>query len=71
VPDEPDQSFGWSELLGMGVVVAAELAAGLGLGWLVDTLAGTTPIFLLIGLLLGMAAAVTYTVVEFRKYLKS
>jgi F0F1-type ATP synthase assembly protein I len=71
VPDEPDRSLGWSELLGMGGVIAAELVAGLGLGWLIDTLADTTPIFLLIGLLLGIAAAVGYTVVEFRKYLKS
>jgi F0F1-type ATP synthase assembly protein I len=71
VPDEPDQSIGWSTLLGMGAVIAAELVAGLGLGWLVDSLAGTEPIFLLIGLLLGIAAAVSYTVVEFRKYLKS
>jgi F0F1-type ATP synthase assembly protein I len=58
VPDEPDRSLDWSALLGMGAVIAAELVAGLGLGWLVDVLAGTTPIFLL-------------TVVEFRKYLKS
>jgi F0F1-type ATP synthase assembly protein I len=71
VPDEPDRSLDWSALLGMGAVIAAELVAGLGLGWLVDVLAGTTPIFLLIGLLLGIAAAVSYTVVEFRKYLKS
>ena len=71
MPDEPDRSLGWSELLGMGAVIAAELVAGLGLGWLVDSLADTTPIFLLIGLLLGIVAAVSYTVVEFRKYLKS
>jgi F0F1-type ATP synthase assembly protein I len=71
VPDEPDRSLDWSALLGMGAVIAAELVAGLGLGWLVDVLAGTTPIFLLIGLLLGIAAAVSYTVVEFRKYLNS
>jgi F0F1-type ATP synthase assembly protein I len=55
----------------MGAVIAAELVAGLGLGWLVDSLANTTPIFLLIGLLLGIAAAISYTVVEFRKYLKT
>lgn len=54
----------------MGAVIATQLVAGLGLGWLVDSLAGTTPIFLLVGLLLGIAAAVSYTVVEFRKYLK-
>jgi F0F1-type ATP synthase assembly protein I len=71
VPDEPDQSLDWSALLGMGAVIAAELVAGFGLGWLVDSFAGTTPIFLLIGLLLGIAAAVSYTVVEFRKYLKN
>lgn len=71
MPSEPDRPIGWSTLLNMGLVVAAELVAGLGLGWLVDTFAGTKPVFLLIGLLLGIAAAVTYTVVQFRKYLKS
>lgn len=71
MPEEHDRSLGWPELLGMGAVIAAELVAGLGLGWLVDSLAGTGPVFLLIGLLLGIAAAITYTVVEFRKYLKN
>jgi ATP synthase protein I len=71
VPDEPDRSLGWSALLGMGAAIAAQLAAALGLGWLVDSLAGTTPVFLLIGVLLGIAAAVSYTVIEFRKYLKN
>lgn len=69
--DDPDRSLDWSTLLGMGAVIAAELVAGLGLGWLVDSIAGTAPIFLLIGLLLGIAAAVSYTVTEFRKYLKN
>lgn len=71
MPAQPEPSLGWSELLGMGAVVAAELVVGLGLGWLVDSLAGTAPVFLLIGLLLGIAAAITYTVVEFRKFLKT
>jgi len=53
----------------MGAVIAAELVAGLALGWLVDTLVGTKPVFLLVGLLLGIVGAVSYTVVEFRKYL--
>ena len=65
----PDESPGWSTLLGMGAVIAAQLVAGLGLGWLVDSLANTKPIFLLIGLLLGIVGAISYTVVEFRKYL--
>jgi F0F1-type ATP synthase assembly protein I len=67
----PAESPGWSTLLGMGMVIAAQLAVGLVLGWLVDGLAGTTPIFLLVGLLLGIAGAISYTVVEFRKYLKN
>lgn len=71
MPDAPDSGLGWSELLGMGSVIAVQLLVGLGLGALVDTLAGTSPIFLLVGLLLGIAGAVSYTVVEFRKYLKS
>jgi ATP synthase protein I len=71
VPDEPERTLGWPALMGMGTVIAAELVVGLGLGWLVDTLADTGPVFLLIGLLLGIAAAITYTVVEFRKYLKT
>ena len=67
----PEEPLGWSTLLGMGAVVAAELVAGLALGWLVDRLAGTTPVFLLVGVLLGIVAAVSYTVVEFRKYLRN
>ena len=66
----PEEPLGWSTLLGMGAVVAAELVAGLALGWLVDRLAGTTPVFLLVGVLVGIVAAVSYTVVEFRKYLR-
>jgi len=63
--------MGWSTLVGMGAVIAAELVAGLALGWLVDRLAGTSPVFLLVGVLLGIGAAIGYTVVEFRKYLKT
>ena len=70
VPEQPEDGIGWSTLLGMGAVVAAELVAGLVLGWLVDRLAGTTPVFLLVGVLVGIVAAVSYTVVEFRKYLR-
>lgn len=54
----------------MGAAIAAQLVAGLGLGWLIDSLIHTQPIFLLIGLLLGIVGATSYTVVEFRKYLK-
>lgn len=65
------ESPGLSDLLGMGAIIAAVLAAGLLLGWLADSLAGTTPVFLLVGLVLGIVGAVSYTVVQFRHYLKS
>jgi F0F1-type ATP synthase assembly protein I len=70
VPDEPARTLGWSALVNMGLVIAAQLVVGFLLGWLVDSLVGTKPVFLLIGLLLGIAGAVSYTVVEFRQYLK-
>ena len=67
----PSDELGWSELLNLGVAIAAAILAGLGLGWLVDSLAGTTPIFLFLGLILGVAGAVRYTYLELRKYLKT
>lgn len=68
--DAPD-SPGWQELLGLGVASAALMAACGAVGWLIDSLLDTVPIFLLVGLLLGIAAAVAYTVRQFRKYLKT
>ncbi len=64
-PDSPSAST----LLGMGAVIAAALAAGIGLGWLVDTLANTSPLFIIVGLGLGIVGAVSYTVMEFKQYL--
>jgi F0F1-type ATP synthase assembly protein I len=67
---QPDQPLSWSTLLGMGAVIATQLVAGFALGWLVDSAAGTTPVFVLVGLLLGIIGAVGYTVRQFRRYLK-
>jgi F0F1-type ATP synthase assembly protein I len=60
-----------AELMGMGAVIAAQLAAGLLLGLLVDSLAHTAPVFVLIGLLLGIIGAVAFTISKFRQYLKT
>lgn len=57
------------DLLGMGVALAACLVVGFGLGWLIDSLADTSPAFVLVGLLLGIVGAGAYTVSLFRKYL--
>lgn len=61
--------MGLSDLLSLGVGIAAPLVAGLAFGWLIDALADTFPIFVFIGLGLGIVGACAYTVVEFRKYL--
>jgi O-antigen/teichoic acid export membrane protein len=65
------EGLGWSSLLGMGVATAAILIVGLGLGWLVDSLAHTSPIFLLIGLAVGIFAAGSFVVMKFRTYLNT
>ena len=62
-------SLGWSDLLGMGITIAGVIAVGVVLGLVVDHLLGTQPIFLFVGLLLGIAGAVSYLVSKFRKYL--
>lgn len=67
----PQNELGWSALLNMGVAAAASIAIGLGAGWLVDSLADTTPIFLFLGLILGVAGAVRYTWLKIRVYLKT
>lgn len=69
----PDERSGadLSTLLTLGIVSALCLVVGLGLGWLLDTAVGTSPVFLLVGLLLGIVAACCYTVAEFRKQLRS
>jgi len=63
------EGVGFSELLSLGVGIAAQLAVGMALGWLVDSLADTFPLFALIGLGLGIVGACVYTITEFRKYL--
>jgi F0F1-type ATP synthase assembly protein I len=65
-PESPN----WQTLLGMGVVDAVVIGIGLGLGLLVDSLLDTTPVFLMIGLALGVVAVVAYTVARFKEFLK-
>jgi F0F1-type ATP synthase assembly protein I len=57
---------GWA-LLGMGTTIAAILLVPMVLGWLVDRALGTLPIFVMVGLVLGLAAAARYTYVEVRR----
>lgn len=63
------EDVGWSALIGMGAAIAAVLVLGLVVGWLVDRLASTSPIFLLVGLTFGVVGACTYTITQFRRYM--
>lgn len=59
-----------STLLGLGVSIAAFLVAGLGLGWWIDSLLDTLPVFIMVGLALGIAGAGAYVYVQFKKFMK-
>jgi F0F1-type ATP synthase assembly protein I len=61
---------GWSTLLGIGMVNALMFAAGVALGWFADRLLHTFPILVIVGLTLGIVGGVSYTVVQFRTFLK-
>jgi F0F1-type ATP synthase assembly protein I len=55
--------------VGLGFAIAALVVGCTALGWFADTRLKTFPTFVLVGVALGIIAAVLYTVAEFRKYL--
>jgi F0F1-type ATP synthase assembly protein I len=57
-------------LVGIGTVSAGSLGIGIALGWWLDKAAGTSPILVLVGIALGLAGGVCYTVVRIRPFLK-
>jgi F0F1-type ATP synthase assembly protein I len=61
--------LGAVEFLTLGLTAAGALAVGVVLGLLVDGWLGTSPAFTLVGLVLGIVAAVLMTVARVRKYL--
>jgi F0F1-type ATP synthase assembly protein I len=61
--------LGLSDLLVLGGTVAGCLLAGMALGWLVDSLADTTPVFILVGLAVGIAAGCAYGYLQIRTFL--
>jgi F0F1-type ATP synthase assembly protein I len=56
------------DLLSMGLTLALCVVAGFGLGWLADLPFGSFPVGALIGLALGIAAAVLFVVKQFRRF---
>lgn len=62
------EDVGLSDLLGMGATSAALLVVLGAAGWFLDRLLATSPVFLMVGLALGIVAACCYTIAQFRKY---
>jgi F0F1-type ATP synthase assembly protein I len=70
-PAEPGGSPtpGAVEFLTLGLTAAVALAIGVVVGLLVDGWLGTSPVFTLVGLVLGVAASVSVTVTRVRRLL--
>lgn len=67
-PGPPGRGFG--ALIFTGSMLVGCVALGLGLGYLTDRAAGTTPLFVFLGLVLGIVAAGAGTYRAVRDYLK-
>jgi len=52
--------------VGLGLLNALCLLAGIGLGWLVDAEVGTLPLFLFVGLAAGIVVGIVATRAELR-----
>jgi ATP synthase protein I len=70
-PQKPGPAIGTGavEFLTLGLTLAVTVLVGGALGYLVDRWLGTSPIFTLVGLVLGIAAAVLTAISRVRKYL--
>ena len=55
-------------LVGIGTLNLGTLVLGLGIGWFVDGRIGTFPVVTLIGLMVGVAAGLTASWFQIRKY---
>jgi F0F1-type ATP synthase assembly protein I len=53
---------------GLGMLNAMCLGIGLGVGWLIDRALNTLPLFLFLGLIVGIATGVLATRAELKRY---
>ncbi|MFL6164558.1 MAG: AtpZ/AtpI family protein [Jatrophihabitantaceae bacterium] len=64
------QGLTWSGLLSLGVVSACTVMIGFGIGWWADGILNTSPILVVAGIAVGIAAAISFTFVRLRSYLR-
>jgi F0F1-type ATP synthase assembly protein I len=62
------QPSAW-DLLTLGASIACCVVAGLAVGWFADRAAGTTPVFIMVGLGLGIVAACLIAYGKIRSFL--
>ncbi|MEP6461862.1 MAG: AtpZ/AtpI family protein [Frankiaceae bacterium] len=65
----PGGRAAFAKLIFTGSMLVGCVALGLGLGYLADRAAGTTPLFIFVGLVLGIVAAGAGTYRAVRDYL--
>jgi F0F1-type ATP synthase assembly protein I len=65
---EDDKGPGIMEFAGLGLLNAICLAVGLIGGWFIDQALGTLPLFLFVGLVLGIAVGVMATRSELKRF---
>jgi len=68
--DDATSGLRGRDLIGLGGVLAGAVVAGLVLGLVVDDQAGTSPVFTLVGVFLGMAGGAAGFVVRVRAALR-
>ena len=68
--DDEAEGLTWSGLLSLGLVAALLLIIGFALGWWADRLFNTFPIFVLVGIGLGVVASVSFSYVRIRSFLR-
>jgi F0F1-type ATP synthase assembly protein I len=59
-----------ASLLVLGSTVVFLVVGGVGLGWWLDSVLHTVPVFVFIGLAIGMVSAWLYAYAKLRKFLK-
>jgi F0F1-type ATP synthase assembly protein I len=68
--NEPSGRPSVASLIGIGSTVVILVVGGVGLGWWLDSVLHTVPVFVFIGLAIGMASAWIFAYAKLRKFLK-
>lgn len=71
MPESREPTLSLSTLAGLGLANACTLAAGLAFGHYLDGRLDTGPVFVLIGMALGLALGLIGSYVQIKKYLNS